>query len=241
MKNLIESANLAVLLVLVVASCGATRSLENSNLRVSGRVQLKSVPAAPKTWELDKELKALTGETHYVDESILVSEDLGLANCVVSLHRVGDTSEIPPIENALYEKVGPRYVPRVLVVTTGTEVLFRNRNSPCNGFMARAFTVQFNRTVSIGQEFSQLFARPEAVPIGCDLRPYMRGAVVAVDTNWFAVTDSEGHWEVAGLAPGDYEFRVWHERMGRRSGKRVAKWTVSPGEHLTFDYELDLP
>ncbi len=249
MKKIIQSAKLSLLILpaLAFASCATNRpsgssgiSLASETIRISGRVQLAEPAPAPKRWKLDDEMSAVAGQTEFTDEALLVSSDLGLANCVVSIHPVDTQVDVAPMEGALYEKVGPRYEPRVLAITPGTDILLRNRNSPCNGFMSRGYGANFNRLVFAGKEFNHVFDRAGAVPIACDLREYMRGAIVVVDTEWFAVTDSDGRWQIDDLPAGDYQLRVWHESMKRRKGKRVAKWTARPDEFVEFDYTLEL-
>lgn len=222
-------------------SCASLNQPEATTATLSGRVRLSHFDQKLEEWEIDEDMQAVCNERLFVDESVLLSSDLGLAGCVVSAHPIDALPPPVPLEGVLYEKVGPRYVPRVLAVTTGTEVLLRNRNSPCKGFMARTVYAQFNRTVTAGTEFRHTFERRGVVPIGCDLRMYMRGVIVVLDTNWFAMTDAAGHWQLDDLPPGDYQVRVWHERMKKRKGEPLARLTVTAGERVTLDYEFELP
>src|SRR5262249_10507207 len=43
----------------------------------------------------------------------------------------------------------------------------------------------------------------------------MTAWIHVVDTPFYAVTDREGRFRVAGLPPGEYRVRVWHEEVGR--------------------------
>ena len=93
-----------------------------SRVAVSGRVVLAGAPPARERHELDDPMAAVAGAAEYVDETWLVGPEGGVANCVVTLEPLDGAASPPPgpLEPALYEKVGPRFEPRVLVVPVGT-------------------------------------------------------------------------------------------------------------------------
>ena len=49
------------------------------------------------------------------------------------------------------------------------------------------------------------------IPIGCDVHPWMRAYVSVVAHPYFAVTRSDGTFEINDVPPGDYEIEVLHE------------------------------
>lgn len=237
MKSVYGSLSLALLLF-VSTGCQSAGQQKGS-LELRGRVVLTSEMPDLEGWFLDNEMQEASGEVEFTDESILVSESGGLANCVISAHPVGVRTELEPTPDAVFSKIGPRYVPRVLPITEGTRVEFRNVDSPCRGFMARTFTTSFNTMIEAGQQFDEKFPRRGVVPITCDLREYMRGAVVVLDTEHFVVTDAEGTWNLGVLPAGDYDLRLWHERLGKKSVSLGTR-TVADGRMEPIEYELEL-
>ena len=164
-------------------------------------------------------MREVLGEDEFVSRRWLVGPEGGLANCAISLHPEEGT-EAPaaePLVDATLDKVGPYYQPQVLVVTPDTEITLRNRESPCPGFMFRGvrFNVGLNVMIAAGQERRWTAVRPEAIVVGCDLRPYVHGTIVIVDTPYLATTDEAGRFTIPDVAPGSYRLQAFHEGLGR--------------------------
>lgn len=106
------------------------------------------------------------------------------------------------------------------MVTPGTQVVFRNQKSPCQGFQVSGrprFDHIFNYNVREGTEQTVTFRGPDICPVTCALRPYSKGYVRVVDTPYFAVTDAEGHFAIRDIPKGEYLVTVWHEGTGNLS------------------------
>ena len=72
-----------------------------------------------------------------------------------------------PLEQTILDKVGVRYLPRVLVVTSGTQVVFRNKKSPCRGFQVQgrpSIDNNVNLLISEGTEQTATAGRQFAKP-----------------------------------------------------------------------------
>lgn len=196
---------------------------------VHGRIVLSGEAPEREVHELDDEMAELVGALEYVDETWLVCEGGGLANCVVQLRPLFEAETLEPLENALYEKVGCTYEPRVLAIPVGTTVTLRNRDSCCRGFHSYSVYTQFNTMLEVGDELEVTFERAEAAPISCDLREYMRGAIVAVDSRHYAVTDEHGGFSLTEVPAGRYRMRIWHEGLGWVTGLEPRDVTIWPG------------
>ncbi|MDA1263600.1 MAG: carboxypeptidase regulatory-like domain-containing protein [Planctomycetota bacterium] len=235
-----------LLAALALSACAATSSPSDPSAIPGtgfvGRVVLHGPAPERARHGLEPALAAITGSDEYVDELWLVDGEGGVQNAVVLLEPLGDTPAPPlePAQTALFEKVGAWYEPRVLVIPAGTTVTLSNRNSICNGFVARARRNEgFNTTLSIGMERTSKFDAPEAVHVICDARPYMRGAIVAVDTPHHRLTGADGRFAFQDLAPGRYRLRVWHEAGGWVKG--LGEVLVVGGEQLRREVSLAAP
>jgi hypothetical protein len=91
-------------------------------------------------------------------------------------------------------------------------------------FTPRVVLVPGGRTIPVA------FARPEFIPISCDLHSWMRGWVVVTDHPFYAVTDADGGFALGDVPPGRYTVNVWHETLG----------TVSRSIDVTGDVTLTL-
>jgi hypothetical protein len=210
--------------------------------KVEGVVTLLRKMPPPHVFKLEPDMRAATGKETLIDPAYLVSKEGGLANCVVTLHPAGPAAKpVPePLPDVTFDKVGPGYEPRVLVVPAGTTVTLRNRGSPCNGFVSGSRWPEhtFNFHVKPGTSRNMTLTRRDTIAVKCN-RPYMLGWIVIVDTPWHARTDRNGAFSVANVPPGRYRVTVWHEGEGRlkkdagppeltvRSGKvEVARYQV---------------
>lgn len=204
-----------VLSALLLSGACAGPSVEGHvTPNVQGRVVFEGVVPEPNRVPIKD---GAFGLSEFVSRLWLVGPESGLANCVISLHPLKglEGPEAEPVAGAIFDKVGPYDQPQVLVVTCGTEVTLRNRESPCLGFMARCKKNRtFNRLVLEGTEYIWRPEHAEAVRVGCDKRPYTHGMIVVVDTPYYAKTDAEGRFSIEGLTPGLYRLRVFHEGLG---------------------------
>lgn len=211
MGQLSVSASVALLVAALGAACATT----DSAATVSGAVKLDGDAPALKEFILDATMQRATGERIYREESWLVGADRGLANCVVTLKAKVAGTETKPLARMTVDKVGVRYVPHVLVVTPGTEVVLRNKESPCHGFHAAGLKNDWNYMVQEGTEQKVTMRGPDRCMITCPVRPYVLGYIVVVDTPYFAVTNAEGNFVIRDVPAGEYQVTVWHEVAGK--------------------------
>jgi len=77
-----------------------------------------------------------------------------------------------------------------------------------------------NREFNIGQPVKGLvteraFDAPEVmIPVRCDVHKWMASYLGVVEHPFFAVTESNGRFDLAGLPPGSYVVEAWHEQYG---------------------------
>jgi hypothetical protein len=73
-----------------------------------------------------------------------------------------------------------------------------------------------------------------AVPLVCDVHPWMRAFAGVVSHPFFAVTGKDGTFALKGLPAGKYTLEAWHERLGKVS----AEVTVAEGASAAAELEL---
>ena len=84
-----------------------------------------------------------------------------------------------------------------------------------------------------GIPLEQSFAREEiAIPVKCNIHPWMRGYIAVFKHPYFAVTDKTGSFELKDLPAGSYTITAWQEKLGPQS----QKLTVAAGESKTLDF-----
>ena len=64
-----------------------------------------------------------------------------------------------------------------------------------------------------GASRSARFDRPGVSYIFCNIHPDMVAVIVSVEGDLFSLTDAHGQFVLEGVPVGEYELRIWHERM----------------------------
>jgi plastocyanin len=113
-------------------------------------------------------------------------------------------------ESAVIDQIDKRFVPRITVIRTGTEVSFPNsdriRHQVYSFSPAKRFTLKlYAGTASAPVTFD----KPGLVVLGCNIHDYMVGFVAVVDSPYFSKLPASGSI-VMNLPAGRYRLRVWH-------------------------------
>jgi plastocyanin len=121
-----------------------------------------------------------------------------------------DASPAPTHESSVIDQIDKRFVPRITVISTGTEVSFPNsdriRHQVYSFSPAKVFTLKlYAGTASAPVTFD----KPGLVVLGCNIHDYMVGFVAVVDSPYFAKLPASGS-TVMNLPAGRYRLRAWH-------------------------------
>lgn len=106
-----------------------------------------------------------------------------------------------------------QFEPRLLVVKVGTQVQFPNKDH----FFHNVFSLYDGKRFDLGfyeagTSRTVRFDRLGVSYLFCNIHPEMSATVVAVDTQYFGVSDRAGRIVIAGVPDGSYVLHVWWER-----------------------------
>jgi plastocyanin len=105
------------------------------------------------------------------------------------------------------------FIPHVLAVAVGSSVEFPNFDpifhNAFSNFSGQIFDVGLYPPKTTR---SVQFVREGVVRVFCNIHPAMSAVIVVLDTPWFAVTARNGGFRIAGVPPGEYTLKVFHER-----------------------------
>jgi plastocyanin len=105
------------------------------------------------------------------------------------------------------------FTPHVLAIETGTTVDFPNYDpifhNAFSNFSGQLFDIGL---YAPGSSRSFRFQRSGTVRIFCNIHPAMSAVILVVDTPYFAVSRGDGAFEIAGVTPGEYQLKIFHER-----------------------------
>jgi hypothetical protein len=175
---------------------------------------------------------------------VLVGPGGGLANAFVWVKEGLPPGDYPlPAEKAVLDQHKCDYRPRVLGIRVGQALSIKNSDDVLHNVNARGQGAglqrgpnSFNVAMPLkGLMVERKFQEPQvAVPLVCDVHPWMRAFVGVVSHPFFAVTGADGAFSLQGLPAGKYTVEAWHERLG----KVAAEVTVAEGASAAAELEL---
>jgi len=108
---------------------------------------------------------------------------------------------------------GRQFTPHVRVVTPGSAVEYPNQDPFGHNIFSTASGASFDLgTYPNGVSRANVFRKPGAFPIYCNIHSQMTAYVVVVPTPYYVMASADGRWAIAGVAAGRYALHVWHER-----------------------------
>lgn len=135
------------------------------------------------------------------------------------------TSRPSPLKASVEQK-DMKFVPRILVVPTGSTVDFPNRDNLFHNVFAEYNAKKFDLGMyPRGQTRKVTFDKPGLVSVLCNVHSTMSAFIIVVDTPFYAKTNAKGEFRIDDIPEGAYTLEAWHE-----SGKRVnQKLVVAKG------------
>jgi plastocyanin len=143
-------------------------------------------------------------------------DDNPLANVVIYLESTGAlrsaTSPNPPQPAALRQR-DETFVPHVLPVLVGTTVQFPNDDPDFHDVFSLSSAKKFDlQRYPQGSSRSQLFGKAGVVEVFCHIHADMSAYILVLDNPFFVIPDSQGHYALDGIPPGNYRLVAWYER-----------------------------
>jgi plastocyanin len=148
---------------------------------------------------------------------------LGPGGTVVWLKRLGTETPRPaPARGKIVTQRGKTFIPRVLAVTVGSKVDFRNEDDIFHNVFSLSRPNDFDTGLyRQGGTYVQTFRKAGAVQILCNIHSSMIGYVYVVDSPWYTQADAAGAFVIRNVPPGDYEIEAWHEASSRSPSQRL--------------------
>jgi plastocyanin len=161
---------------------------------------------------------------------VVVDANGDLQNAVVFVaDGLADRTFDPPAEPVVVEQKGCLYQPHVLAMRANQPLELVNQDSTAHNIHPQPVNNrEWNKAEPPGSKMEETFAREEiAIPVKCNVHPWMRGYIAVFKHPYFAVTSKNGSFDLSNLPPGTYTIKAWHEKLG------IATQTVSVGDNET--------
>jgi plastocyanin len=135
---------------------------------------------------------------------------------VVWLEPINGTAALAPAlapKSAQMVQKDKTFEPHVLAIPVGSSVSFPNLDpifhNAFSNFNGQIFDIGLYKP---GSSRTVVFNRDGVVRVFCNIHPQMSAVIVVLKTPYFAVSDRNGAFEVAGVPAGEYQLHVFHER-----------------------------
>jgi hypothetical protein len=154
-----------------------------------------------------------------------VRKHMDYSGVVVWLEPVGGPpllSARPPHAEMLQKNKS--FSPHVLAILVGTTVEFPNYDP----IFHNAFSNYNGQPFDIGlyppgTTRSITFRREGVVRVFCNIHPAMSAAIVVLKSPYFSVSNKDGAFHIAGVPPGSYRMRAFHERATEQTLAALAR------------------
>jgi len=168
-------------------------------------------------------------------EDLVIAANGGLANVIVYVSDgLGDRTFEPPQQPAVIEQKGCQYKPHVLALQTNQKLDVVNDDPTTHNIHPMPNNNrEWNKSQPHGMPVEEAFPREEiAIPVKCNVHPWMRSYIAVFKHPYFVVTDKDGNFDLKDLPPGTYTIKAWHEKLGTQS----QKITVGANETKTLEF-----
>jgi Carboxypeptidase regulatory-like domain len=209
---------------------------------ISGTVKLDGTPPHMRGIDMSKDpycVKANSGNPAHL-QLVVVGQGGGLANVVLYISEGlsgAETSHVPSGPPPTFDQKNCMYSPHVLpmdvdqkfqVITSDqTTHNIHPLPNPTTG------NIPWNKSQPPGAPpiDSSWKAMEVAIPVKCNIHPWMHGYFVVVKGP-YAITDDKGEYTIKGLPPGNYTVTAWQESYGTQT----QKVTVAAGKPATANF-----
>jgi plastocyanin len=209
---------------------------------ITGRVTLEGTPPVTKPIDMSAEpFCAKLNSAPVFPQQVVTGEAESLANAVVYIKDFpADYIVDAPAASATLSQRGCMYDPHIVALRTGQTLEIKNADQATHNVLAMPEqNPKWNRSETpASAPIEETFAVPElAIPVRCNVHPWMKSYVFVFRHPYYAVTGNDGQFELKILPPGTYTIEAWQEKYG----KQDATITVGPKESkpLNFKFNAD--
>jgi plastocyanin len=104
------------------------------------------------------------------------------------------------------------FIPSLLPVRVGTKVEFPNLDDTYHSIFSYSPAKRFDLGRYRPEERpipAEVFDKPGLITLRCDIHEHMRGLILVLNTPYFVMTDTDGHFRLEGLPAGHYTLKAW--------------------------------
>lgn len=211
-------------------------SADTASVAVTGVVKFQGAVLPPTKIDMSSDPNCLKAHpSPGTTEDVIVGANGVLENAVVYISGgLEGRTFTPPAEPVVLEQKGCTYKPHVIALQANQKLNVVNADATTHNIHPLpANNREWNMTQPPGVPMEQSFAREEiAIPVKCNIHPWMRGYIAVFKHPYFAVTGKDGTFELKDLPAGNYTITVWHGKLGTQS----QQVTITAGQPSKLDF-----
>jgi plastocyanin len=229
----------ALILAIFISSrqpvnAGSTTAPSGSIVR--GTVKFEGTAPKPKPINMAADPScAKQHPSPVLTQEVMADSKGDLQNVVVFVSDgLGDRAFDPPSQPVEMKQKGCMYEPHVLALQANQPVEVTNNDPTTHNIHPQpANNREWNKAEVPGSKIEESFPRQEiAIPVKCNVHPWMRGYVAVFKHPFFAVTGKDGSFALNNLPPGTCTIQAWHEKLGTST----QKITIGANESKNIDF-----
>lgn len=148
----------------------------------------------------------------------------------------GGGAPAAPVVIDLFDK---RFEPKVLVLTAGSSVTFKNLDGMGHQVYSFSAAKPFSLKLAPGESATLAnLGKPGVVVLGCKIHNEMIGYLYVTDAPYYGKTDSNGYLRLGGLAPGSYRLGLWRAEVEQETRALERSVTLRTGEEQVVRLRL---
>ena len=233
-KKLISTFSLALIISICTSSvvkAGPPANTGAAGATLKGIVRLEGNIPKPKTISMAADPSCAKQHPSPVLSQEVMADGKGdLQNVIVFVAEgLGDRTFDPPSGTAVIDQKGCMYEPHVLAMRANQPLDVVNDDPTSHNIHPMpANNREWNKAEPPGSKLQEAFQREEiAIPVKCNIHPWMHSYVAVFKHPYFAVTGRDGSFDLSNLPPGTYTVKAWHEKFG------VSSQTITIGANET--------
>jgi len=208
--------------------------------QIVGTAKLEGQAPHQKPIDMSKDpaCAQLSGGATVTSENVVVGPNGGLANVVVYISQglTGNEAAISS-QPATFDQKGCKYVPHVVALNVGQHMTVLNSDKTAHNIHPKPSptggNAQWNKSQTVGGgPIDVAWTNVEvAIPVKCNIHPWMRG-YIAVVKGPFGLSNDTGAFKLDNVPPGTYTLTAWQETYGTQA----QNVTVAAGKPATTDF-----
>ena len=187
---------------------------------IIGKIEFAGKNPPRKTVAMDSDPQCAKLHSSAVSDDAIAANNGALANVFVYIKQGLEGKKFAlPADPVVIDQKGCWFGPRVLGVQVGQTLKVTNSDPVTHNIHPLA---QVNREWNQSQEpgaeaLTRKFTQPEVmIRVKCNIHGWMHAWVGVVAHPYFAVTGTDGTFQLSNVPPGNYTIEVWQEELGKQ-------------------------